>query len=32
MNIYKIWVDGVVYGSENGKDVTRALLLIEAGN
>lgn len=25
-------VDGVVYGSENGKDVTRALLLIEAGD
>ena len=25
-------VDGVVYGSENGEDVTSALLLIEAGN
>ena len=25
-------IDGVVYGSENGEDVTRALLLIEAGN
>ena len=25
-------VDGVVYGSENGEDVTGALLLIEAGN
>ena len=32
--LYMIYsrVDGVVYGSENGKDVTRALLLIEAGN
>ena len=25
-------VDGVIYGSENGEDVTGALLLIEAGN
>lgn len=24
--------DGVIYGSENGRDVTRALLSIEAGN
>ena len=32
--LYMIYsrVDGVVYGSENGEDVTRALLLIEAGN
>lgn len=32
--LYMIYsrVDGVVYGSENGKDVTRALLLIEAGD
>lgn len=32
--LYMIYsrVDGVVYGSENGNDVTRALLSIEAGN
>lgn len=32
--LYMIYsrVDGVVYGSDNGKDVTRSLLLIEAGD